>query len=264
MKSSEPSNNKSYFVQTLDRALDVLECFTYGSRELDMPHIIKATGFNRTTARRLVNHLLSREYLAYNPERRTYRLGIKLFRLGGIVMSSFSLRKVASPHLTKLRDDTGMAVFLGTLHNEQILYLDKRESTGLIRITSDIGTLKPIHFAMLGPVLMADMPRELQEDILDRYPLVRYTPHTITDREAFSLELARIRDQGYFLENKGFLDGFIGIGAPIRDYTRNTVAALGIAVPEDLMEPPDERKRFISGVCGTAGLISKELGYLSV
>jgi len=264
MNSTESRNKKSYFVQSLDRALDILECFAYETRELDMPRLIKATGLNRTTARRLVNHLLSRGYLAYDQEHKIYRLGIKLFQLGGIVLSSFSLRKVASPHLTRLRDETGMTVFLGILEEEQLLYLDKREGTGMVQIMSNMGAIKPIHYGMLGPMLMADMSREEQEEILDRHPLTRYTSHTITDREAFSLELARAHDQGYFFEREGFIEGFAGIAAPIRDYSRKTVAALGIAVPVDVIGDARTGSRLVDEVCRTAGLISRELGYLSV
>jgi len=264
MKSAEFKNKKSYFVQSLDRALDILECFTYETRELDMPRLIKATGLNRTTARRLINHLLWRDYLAYDPERRTYRLGIKLFQLGGIVLSSFSLRKVAFPHLTRLRDKTGMTVFLGILQEEQLLYIDRREGTGIVQIMSSVGTVKPVHYGMLGPVLMADMSREEQEEILNRHPLTRYTSRTITDREAFSLELARIHDQGYFFEREGFIEGFAGIAAPIRDYSRKTVAALGLAIPVDVIEDAGTKSRMVADACRIAGLISRELGYLSV
>jgi len=244
--------------------MNVLECFNYNNRELDLASITKKTELNRTTARRLINHLLSRDYLAYDQETRRYRLGLKLFELGGVVMSSISLRKVAAPHLTELRNSTGYTVFLGTGHDERLLYLDMRAAKGPFRFSSNIGTIRPLHYGMLGIVIMAYLPRSEQEKILDEQPLVHHVPNSITDRDQFSLILAKTKEKGYLVEKELVVEGFAGIAAPVRDHTRRVVAALGLAVPIVVLDDPVRRKSLIKDVTATANSISHDLGYLSI
>lgn len=264
MKSTDPAGKQPYFVQSLDRAMDILECFTYGSRELDLSAIITKTALNRTTARRLINHMLSRAYLSYDPQTRRYRLGLKLFELGGIVQSSMSLHKVAAPHLSALRDKMERTVFLGIAEGDRLVYLDTREAKGFFRFASNVGTIRPLHYGMLGIVLMAYMSRERQEEIIDAQPLKQYTPYSITDRDQFSLILAGVRDKGYFVGREHVTEGFGGIAAPVRDHTRKVIAALGLPVHVEVLDDPAIREALIGEVIRTASAISRDLGYLRV
>jgi len=260
----EPIDNTGkhpYFVQSLDRAMDILECFTHDAMELDLSTITHKTALNRTTARRLVSHLFHRGYLGYNLETRRYKLGLKLFELGGIVRSSISLHKAAAPHLTALRDKTDRTVFLGIAKENQLLYVDTREAKGSFRFASNIGTIRPLHHGMLGIILMAYMPQKKQEEILDAQPLNQVTPFSITDRSQFRLILAEARDKGYFVGREHVTEGFGGIAAPVRDYTKRVVAALGLPVHIEILNDPGKRQALIGEVVRTADAISKDLGY---
>lgn len=46
-------------------------------------------------------------------------------------------------------------VLLGILLDDQLVYIDKKESTGLIRIASDVGRRHSPHFGMQGVTLIA-------------------------------------------------------------------------------------------------------------
>ena len=98
--------------------------------------------------------------------------------------------------------------------------IDKREGDGMLRISSDIGWRRPLHYGMLGMVLMASLTINDMKQILSEDPLLAHTPFSITDQDAFSLRMERIRDQGYVLEKEEAVEGVIGIAAPIKDYTR--------------------------------------------
>ena len=85
-------NEQIYRVQALERALDILDCFSFQNREMTLSGIAEATGLNMTTAKRLISNLTNRGYLQQNQDTKSYQLGMRLFELGGIVFSSFSLR----------------------------------------------------------------------------------------------------------------------------------------------------------------------------
>ena len=74
-----------YRVQALERALDILDCFSLQKRVQGLSEIAEETGLNMTTAKRLIANLTSRGYLRQVPGSKRYELGMRLFELGGIV-----------------------------------------------------------------------------------------------------------------------------------------------------------------------------------
>lgn len=256
--------NSIYRVQALERALDILDCFNFQDRELGLSDVVNRTGLNKTTAKRLISNLTSRGYLQQNPQTRRYQLGMRLFELGGVVFSSFSLRRAASSPMTGLQNKTGATVLLGVKMEDQLVYVDKREGDGIIRISSDVGWRRPLHYGMLGMVLMASIESKEVDRILQEFPLEAHTPFSITDIDAFSLRLEEIRVYGYVFEKEEAVEGLIGIAAPIRDYSRQVVAALGIALPVGQRKLKEGLERPIDLVKKTCELISSDLGYLKI
>lgn len=264
MKHNESYRKKFYRVQALDRALDILGCFTFQNREMSLSEIVQCTGLNKTTAKRLVSNLTFRGYLKQDLKTKRYQLGLRLFELGGIVFSSFSLRKAADPYISRLQYETGATVLLGVMIEDHLVYVDKREGNGMIRISSDIGWRRNLHYGMLGMVLMAYISPEKVRDILKKYPLEAHTPFSITDEDAFSLRLEKIRKDGYILEREEAVEGIMGIAAPIRDYSRQVVAALGVALPIGQRSKEGEIPRIVDLIKSTTDAISSDLGYLKI
>ena len=212
-----------YKVQALERALDILECFSFQDRALSLTDVVQRTGLNKTTVKRLISNLTTRGYL-----------------------------------------EAGATVLLGVNMEDQLVYVDKREGRGMIRVSSEVGWRRPLNYGMLGMVLMSSLEPQDVRRVLKKYPLKPYTPLSITDPDAFSLRLEQIRDQGYVLEKEEAVESVIGIAAPIRDYSRQVVAALGIALPAGLRNQIDDLDRIISLVKSTCETISADLGYLKI
>jgi len=258
------TTNRRYRVQSVDRALDILDCFSFQTREMNLSDVVRKTGLNKTTAKRLVSNLADRGFLQQNPATKHYQLGMRLFELGGIVFSSFSLRHAAAYPMNRLQNETGATVLLGTMMDDELVYVDKREGRGMIRISSDIGWRRPLHYGMLGMVLMASLdPKEVRR-ILKKTPLRAHTPFSITDEDAFSLRLEKIRKQGYIVEHQEAVEGVVGVAAPIRDYSRKVIAALGIAVTLGKNHVQKELDHLVERVTKTCDDISHGLGYLRI
>lgn len=251
-------------MQALERALGILDCFSFQQRELGLSEIAEITGLNMTTAKRLISNLTSRGYLQQIPNTKRYQLGMRLFELGGIVFSSFSLRKAAAHHITHLQNKTGATVLLAVMMDDQLVYVDKREGRGMIRISSDIGWRRPLHYGMLGMVLMAHLDPEHVKEILEKAPLQAHTLSSLTDNDAFSIRLEEIRKDGFNLEREEAVEGIIGIAAPVRDYSRQVIAALGVAIPVVKSNSEKELEKTVVQVMATCDEISSDLGYLKI
>ncbi|MBN2125797.1 MAG: IclR family transcriptional regulator [Deltaproteobacteria bacterium] len=253
-----------YRVQALERALDLLDCFTFQDRDMNLSELVQKTGLHKATVKRLVSNLASRGYLQQDPVSKRYQLGLRLFELGGIVFSSLNLREAAASPMTRLQNETGATVLLGIALDDQLVYVGKREGLGMIRISSDIGWRRPLHYGMLGMVLLAYRDPEDVRRILKKTPLEAHTPFSITDEDAFSIRLEQIRNQGYVVEKEEAVEGIIGAAAPVRNYSRQVVAALGIALPisqSHLRDGVDDYVKLLTRSCDE---ISSDLGYLKI
>jgi DNA-binding IclR family transcriptional regulator len=266
MKQDEliSSSTLLYRSQALCRALDILDCFSQQDRELSLTDIVQRTGLNKTTAKRMLYNLVSRSYLQQNFETRRYRLGMRVFELGGIVHSSFSLRDRALPHLVNLRDRTGVTVFMGVAVEDRLVYVEKLGGTGIIQISSAIGWHANLHFGMLGMVLMAHMPESRVSEILEKHPLQAYTAFSITDPYAFRIRLAEVRSQGFAEEHNEAHEGLSGVAAPVYDYSREVIAAVGVSLPVSKNHGAEAVQQIVKEVRTAAGAISADLGYLEI
>jgi len=258
------SSDPLYRSQALCRALDIMDCFSHRDRELSLTDIVQRTGLNKTTAKRMLFNLVSRSYLQQNFETRRYRLGMRVFELGGIVHSSFSLRDRALPHLVKLRDKIGLTVFMGLAVEDRLVYVEKLGGTGIIQISSAIGWHTNLHFGMLGMVLMAHLPESRVDEILEKCPLEAYTPFSITDPHAFRIRLAEVRSQGFAEEHNEAHEGLSGVAAPVYDFSREVIAAVGVSLPVSRNHGPEAIRQIVVDVKATAGGISHDLGYVEI
>ncbi|MGD9045364.1 MAG: IclR family transcriptional regulator [Desulfobacterales bacterium] len=254
-------NTEKYRLGSLERVLDVIECFTYERQKLSLAEITRLTGQNHTSLKRILFTLTDRNYLSQDKETKKYRFGIKFFEIGGLIYASMSLRKAAASHLAKLRDDTGFTVLLGIMMEEQLIYVDKREGRNVLRVSPRIGSRRPPHFGILGRVLMAYMPPEKIDRLLTKYPLEQYTEKSITNIREFYKRLSEIRQNGFVFEREEIHQGTMGFAAPIWRADNTLAGAVGIAMPVILVNDEREEQTIANKLCQTAIAISKEIGY---
>lgn len=254
--------SESFYNRSLERALQIMIAFNDERKVLTLAQLSESLSLPRATVLRLCSTLVKYDFLRQDLETKRYSLGLKLFELGSIVFYSFSLRKISSPYLSQLHTEIGLTIFLAILDNDEVLYVDKRENPkNPISFTSKFGTRRPSYWGMMGPVLMADLSDGEIKRLLKKHPLMATAKKSITKNEEFLDWIHGIRKQGYAIDIETALEGIGGAAAPIRDFTGNVVASIGVAFIASSVNSKD-LKRIVKEVTGTALAISKEMGYI--
>jgi len=262
MKFMNRSQKVTFYNRSLERALQILCLFKWDRQTLTLSQLSEASGLHKATILRLCSTLMKYDFLRYRQDSRHYSLGLKLFELGSIIFSSFSLRRIASSYLDQLQSRLSKTVFLGILENDELIYIDKKEDPRIpVRFTSQIGTRRPPYFGMLGQILMAFLPDQEVNRLLKKTPLTPSTKKSLASEKEFKEKLLRIRKQGFFVDEEEALDGISGISAPIRDYTGEVIAGVGVGFISS-SEHAKGKKIIIKEVCEAAKGISKQMGYL--
>jgi DNA-binding IclR family transcriptional regulator len=248
-----------YRIQAIERAVSILNAFSSEDPELGVTELAERLGLHKSTVHRFMVNLAAAGLVERNPRSGRYRLGLRIFELGGLVMQQMNLWDEALPFLEGLVRDTAETGHLAVLGGGEAIYIERVEARRALRVPSAIGRGYPAHATNLGKVLLADLPRERVDEIVAERGLGAYTPHTITDPSELDVELERIRERGYAIDNEEYDEGLRCIGAPVRDHSGHVVAALGIGGPVTRITP--ERVGELAGlVMGAARGLSRRLG----
>lgn len=130
----------------------------------------------------------------------------------------------------------------------------------IIRVTSHIGLKRPPYFGMLGMTLLTYMDNKEKKRLLTLYPPTKITPKTVTDIRQIIKQLDEAKRKGFYMEQDEIVEGLLGIGVPIRDFSGNVVAALGATQPVFQIKE-GSMENTIQQLLEASRSISKELGY---
>jgi IclR family KDG regulon transcriptional repressor len=253
MKKANP-----YKVKVLEKTLNILDLFNEKGKELTPAEIRKSLDLNKSTIFRILNILVHAGYLEKNSVTLKYRSGFKLYHLGSLVEDRSEIRNIAHPFLEELTEKCDETVHLVVLDQGEALYLDKLEGKKAIRVVSKVGWRLPTHCSGVGKVLLAFLPDETVREIIQQKGLKRFTNNTITDIVTLKIELARIRKQGYAIDNEEIEVGLKCIAAPLKYSKGEAIAAISISGPKERFSGI-EMKRLIPLVKSTSERISDVL-----
>jgi DNA-binding IclR family transcriptional regulator len=210
-------------VQSLDRALSLLDLVSFSDHELSLGEIAARSGLAKSTAHRLLRTLELRGFVARNPTSGSYRPGLKNFR-------GFHGGPLVHRALSDLAERSGETANLGALVGSMVLYVDRADSPQALRWQLGVGERVPAHCSGLGKAILAHVHRDAVERILPER-LEALTPRTITDRDAFLAHLAEVRRRGYALDDEEFMEGVRCVAVPIMGPGGEAVAAVSISGP---------------------------------
>ncbi|HET7480651.1 MAG TPA: IclR family transcriptional regulator [Rubrobacteraceae bacterium] len=216
-------------VQSLERALDILEVLGHSEGELGVSEIGMAVGLANGTVHRLLSTLTQRGYARQVSGNRKYTLGPKAITLASSARER--LGPLARPFLRELMEVSQESANLAALDRNSVVYLEQVAAPRMVRMFTEPGNRVPPHASGTGKVLLAYQPPEAVTAILGRGGLTRFTPNTITDINRLREELDHIREQGYATDSEEIEEGVRCVAAPVSGAEGKVVAAISISGP---------------------------------
>lgn len=254
-RRDRPGLNKSAI-----RAIELLEDLAVAGPS-PLGEIARRLGWDKATTHRFVRTLVEAGYALQDPVSRRYWLSLRLLPLANAVLDAIDIRSELRPVLTELAALTGETVHLGTLEQDEVVYIDKVDGRQAIRMASRVGLRAPCHSSALGKALLAHGDPAEWPRIIEAKGLPRRTARTITNPVQFVAELERTRACGYAVDDVENEDGIRCIGAPIRDHDATIVAALSLSGWTLTMTSERVRDELPAVILEFAMKASERLGY---
>lgn len=247
------------FVQSLERGLMVLRCFTPDQPDLSVTEVAERTSISRAAARRI---LFTLERLGYTGRNRAglFHLQPAVLTLGYGYIAGQQLPQIARPYLQAVAEQLHGSSSLGVLDHYDVMFIARARSPSLVSTTVDIGSRLPAHVTALGRVLLADLPEDQIEVYLEGARVQRLTEFTKVDRGAIRQAVRDARDERYSLVDQELAIGVRAIAVPVYDQTGSVVASLNVSVADTRPTAEEVLERCLPVLRRAAAQISAALG----
>jgi IclR family transcriptional regulator, KDG regulon repressor len=228
------------YIEVMGKIFAVLEHFVDAGatrKSVAFADLAGALPFARTTVHRILYSLEKLGYVERDDFKSHYQLAAKFFDLTGPVVHFRRLQSVAKEVMQNLLLRFGETVNLGILEDGQVTYIDVLQSPSALRIAAVPGERNPVHCTSLGKAMLAFLPENEVQAILQNNPMIRRTPKTITQKKHLLEHLTSVREKAVALDLEENLTGVICAASPIFDQTGRVIAGLSISGPSSRMEP---------------------------
>jgi DNA-binding IclR family transcriptional regulator len=257
-RSPAPRDSKSRILSYGKMSL-VLDCFSPARRELSLLEVSRIAGLPSTTAHRILSALREIGFVEQSGRGGDYALGLRLVQLGSLALRNMDLHREAKPFIDRLARLSGESVHLGVFNGLDILVIEREEAPDRGGREVDRTEIAPAHCTGLGKAVLAFQDRGTIDRVVNG-GLKAFTPNTVTSRAALDKDLARVRRQGYAVDNGEHEMWVHCVAAPIRNGSGDAFAALSVTGLSDRITA--DRYEMLSGmVIQTADAISRQLGY---
>ncbi|EJY56154.1 transcriptional regulator, IclR family [Alicyclobacillus hesperidum URH17-3-68] len=244
-------------VRAVERALDILLCFTKSTHELSLSEIARDVGLHKSTAHRLLLSLQQKGFVRRHPGSDKYMLGWSALCLSANAPLFDSWTSVALPTMEELRDRTGETVSLYVRSGIERIRVQAVESREPIRNVATVGERYPLYIGASGKVLLAWSDVDLLDEILRRERL----PSGFSVNE-LQLQLQQVRADGYAVSIQERDAGAAAMAAPVFGPDGDCIAALAVSGPVSRLTEA-KMENLVSHLLGAAQTLSKAIANAS-
>jgi len=255
-----PPKESTKQIESVDKALSILECFSDKVTELSLKQLSEKTGLYKSRILRLCGTLMAHGFVI-RLQGSLYRLGPKLMMLGKVYERSNSLISIARPILRELASITGESAKLFVIQGAKRICLVREKGTYPLTYHVEEGESFELYAGAGGKALLAYTSKEFRDQVLGEKVLQRLTPTTIVERSRLEEEFAEIRERGYASSSGEIFTDVAGMAAPVFDHENNVCATLAIAGPTQRFTE-DRRQEMLDNLLTSARRLSQLLGYI--
>lgn len=183
-----------------------------------------------------------------------YRLSLRFLDIAQHVRDQIGTYDVIRDELESLTDATGEVAQFGIEEHGVVSYLYKATGSRGVETASSVGTSQPMHSTALGKSILAHVPEERVDEIVDHHGLPARTRNTITDRDDLFDELETVRAQGYAIDDEENVEGLRCVAAPVLE-DGSPFGAVSISGPASRFDGKVLREELPTSVTRAANVI---------
>ncbi len=224
-----PDEDEKWELSSVQRAFNILEIIDEYDG-IEVSELAAKEDMPRSTAHIYLKSLSETGFVIN--DNGVYRLGFRFLEFGGRIRRKQKLYQIAKGEIKNLSERTGEVASLGIEEEGKRVLLDKSEGKNATYDKVPLGERTNLHWTALGKAILAFLPPERVDNIVEQHGLPAETERTITTKEELENELKTIRELGYALEDEDRKSGVRSIAIPIRSDNGSILGAVSLTGPK--------------------------------
>ena len=230
MTTSGPEHGDESTLQSVHSAFRIVE-FLDESGAAGVTELAEAFDIPKSTAHVYLKTLSETGYIRNDGG--TYRLSLKFLERGGRVRQQLRIFTVARPEIDDLAEETNEVANLGTIENGQRVLLYKSEGGDAVHDNTSVGEFTYMHWSSLGKAILAHLPTDRVDRIVEEHGLPKATDFSIDTREELRSDLERTRELGFALEDDERRVGMRAVAVPLKDDSNRVIGSISVSGPKN-------------------------------
>lgn len=257
------TNDEPRRIKSILNGCDIIEVV----RDLDgasLQEIDEHIGLSRGTIHTYLSTLVDCKFLVRDGD--TYQLGYRFITMGEYVRNTTDLYTAGQEKVDRLAEETGEYVHLVIEDDGREVAIYERQGQRTVGTNYHLKmreTPQSLHNSASGKAVLAHLPEERVEAIIDEQGLKRQTKNTIVDRDRLWAELETIRERGYATNDEEEIRGLRAVGAPVIDSSEEVVGAVSLTAPTSRLQGEQFESEVPELVTETANLIEVDLATMA-
>jgi IclR family transcriptional regulator, KDG regulon repressor len=245
-------------INALARGVDILRMLAQAERPLGVTDLGERLRVDPSTAYRLLATLEAQGLVKQEQDSRKYSVGYGVLEFSSALLRQQSVVGLADPFLRSITAETGESTHVAVLEGARAVFIARHSGAGILRVETTIGSSEPAYCTAVGKALLIDRG---DDELRKLFPaLARHTPQTITTIADLSVEIARVRRNGYAYDDEELHPGVRCVASPIRDHRGRIAASFGLSAPAARLTR-EQLPSFVREVRAAAEAISTQLGH---
>ncbi len=236
---SKANPTSKYQVPNLNRALKILELLSQHPEGLTIAEITDMLKYPRNSVYRITATLCENKYIYRDEYSKIFRLTYKLLTLGHAAVGEQTLVDKAVIVMRRLRDKYKETVLLGILNGSCGVIIETVQGTHSYRFVLEPGKQFHLHTAAPGKAMIAFLPKEEQDAIVEKIEFVRFNNLTLISKKDFLQHLEVVKERGYAIDHAEETEGMHCLGAPIFNHDGYPIASVWLTGPSQRIKECD-------------------------
>lgn len=160
-----------------------------------------------------------------------YHVGLRFLEFGVRTRNTYPLYQTAKSRVDELAQDVQEKVWCIVEENGRAVYLYGTSGYHSVKTYATEGQVSDLHHLAGGKAILANLPKDRRQNLLDELKLEPKTEKTITNREVLCDEFETIKSRGYAINDEESMEGLRAISAPVKKPDSGVFGAISISGP---------------------------------
>lgn len=256
----ENSADSSLFVNSIQKAVAVLNAFSRDRPRLTLAAITRLTGLDKSAAQRFLYTLHQLGLVRKDEETKQYSLSPRLLEFAYAYTYSDGLIERAQPFLVEAHEKTRETVNLMVLDGTDIILVSRLPGEHVVTMNIQVGFRMPALYSATGRAIVSRLDPKQREQVIRNTKHQRYTDQSVTDPDEMRKLLEKAATEGFVLTQSQYFQGDISIAAAVVDGSNAVLGAVSLSVPESRMTVEEAREKLVPVTVEAARKVSVAMG----